>query len=104
MAQTAYAYHCHDGPLRLNVHPHTLVIDGVYVQDDDSDPLAFVPLPAPTHAEVAAVAGRLRSPQGVFLVNQIEPNGVRAVFNGHGNVQRLGRDRFDNQLPDRGVH
>jgi hypothetical protein len=48
-----------DSALRLNVHPHTLVIDGVYVQDDDSDRLVFYPLPAPTHAEVAAVAGRI---------------------------------------------
>jgi hypothetical protein len=48
-----------DSALRLNVHPHTLVIDGVYVQEGDNDRLVFYPLPAPTHAEVAAVAGRI---------------------------------------------
>jgi hypothetical protein len=48
-----------DSALRLYVHPHTLVIDGVYLQDGDSDQLVFVPLPAPTHAEVATVAGRI---------------------------------------------
>jgi hypothetical protein len=48
-----------DSALRLNVHPHTLVIDGVYVPEGDSERLAFYPLPAPTHAEVAAVAGRI---------------------------------------------
>ena len=48
-----------DSALRLNVHPHTLVIDGVYIQQDDSHQLVFHPLPAPTHAEVAAVAGRI---------------------------------------------
>jgi hypothetical protein len=46
-----------DSALRLNVHPHTLLIDGVYVQE--SDQLAYYPLPAPTHAEVATVAGRI---------------------------------------------
>ena len=47
-----------DSALRLNVHPHTLAIDGVYVQDDD-DRLIFHPLPEPTHAEVATLAGRI---------------------------------------------
>jgi hypothetical protein len=37
----------------------TLIIDGVYVQQGDGDPLVFHPLPAPTHAEVATVAGRI---------------------------------------------
>jgi hypothetical protein len=48
-----------DSALRLNVHPHTLVIDGVYVQVDDGDRLVFHPLPPPTHAEVATLAGRI---------------------------------------------
>jgi hypothetical protein len=47
-----------DSALRLNVHPHSLVIDGVYIQQGDSE-LVFHPLPAPTHAEVAAVAARI---------------------------------------------
>jgi hypothetical protein len=48
-----------DSALRLNVHPHTLAIDGVYVQADGSDRLVFHPLPPPTHAEVTTLAGRI---------------------------------------------
>ena len=46
-----------DSGLRLNVHFHTLALDGVYVRADDGT-LDFHPLPPPTAAEVAEVAGR----------------------------------------------
>jgi len=46
-----------DSALRLNPHPHTLALDGVYVRGDDGE-LAFHALPAPTAAEVADVARR----------------------------------------------
>ena len=39
----------------LNVHFHTLVFDGVYVEDADTGRPQFRPLPAPTVAELAGV-------------------------------------------------
>ncbi len=49
-----------DSALRLNVHFHALVLDGVYVhQDDDpSAPLEFRELDTPSHADIAEVASR----------------------------------------------
>ncbi len=49
-----------DSALRLNVHLHALVLDGVYVHEDGdpSAPLRFLELEAPTHAEIAEVAAR----------------------------------------------
>jgi hypothetical protein len=47
-----------DGALRLNVHYHLLVLDGVYVREADAGPLVFHALPTPTRAEVADVARR----------------------------------------------
>jgi len=46
-----------DSALRLNVHFHTLAIDGIYVEEDDGA-LAFHALPEPTAAEVHDVARR----------------------------------------------
>jgi hypothetical protein len=47
-----------DSSLRLNVHFHVLVLDGVYVRDATTRTLDFHPLPTPTTAEVADVALR----------------------------------------------
>jgi len=49
-----------DSALRLNVHLHALVLDGVYVhQDDDARrPLKFLELGNPTHEDIAEVARR----------------------------------------------
>jgi len=47
-----------DSALRLNVHFHILVLDGVYVRDATYDALVFHTLPTPTHAEVADIARR----------------------------------------------
>ncbi|MBX3126316.1 MAG: transposase [Polyangiaceae bacterium] len=49
-----------DSALRLNVHFHALVLDGVYVHasDDPRSPLEFRELRAPTHADIAEVAAR----------------------------------------------
>jgi hypothetical protein len=44
--------------LNLNVHFHSLVIDGVY-GGDDKEALRFYALPPPTDAEVGRVAGRV---------------------------------------------
>ncbi|WP_181197928.1 transposase, partial [Enhygromyxa salina] len=44
-----------DSSLRLNVHFHCLVLDGVYVRDDEGE-LRFHSLGAPTHEEVTEVA------------------------------------------------
>ena len=49
-----------DSALRLNVHCHALVLDGVYVHenDDPRSPLEFRELDTPTHADIAEVAAR----------------------------------------------
>ena len=49
-----------DSALRLNVHVHTLVLDGVYVRSAgmDGECLSFLRLPAPTEGEVQDVAAR----------------------------------------------
>jgi hypothetical protein len=47
-----------DGAVRLNVHLHVLVLDGVYVREEASGQLEFHRLPTPTQAEVAEVARR----------------------------------------------
>jgi hypothetical protein len=43
-----------DSACRLDVHFHSIVLDGVYVEDAAGQPL-FRPLPAPTPAELAAL-------------------------------------------------
>jgi hypothetical protein len=48
-----------DSALRLNVHPHTLCLDGVYIRDESSGQLLFHQLPEPTHQEVEQLAGRI---------------------------------------------
>jgi len=48
-----------DSALRLNVHPHTLCLDGVYVRDESSSLLVFHQLPEPTHQEVEQLACRI---------------------------------------------
>ncbi|MCK6538361.1 MAG: hypothetical protein L6Q84_35765 [Polyangiaceae bacterium] len=49
-----------DSALRLSVHFHSLVLDGVYVHEsgDPRAPLEFRELDTPTHADVAEVAAR----------------------------------------------
>ncbi|MEZ4225961.1 MAG: transposase [Polyangiaceae bacterium] len=49
-----------DSALRLNVHLHALVLDGVYVHQDDDvrRPLKFLELDTATHEDIAEVAAR----------------------------------------------
>ncbi|MDC0744939.1 transposase [Polyangium mundeleinium] len=47
-----------DSALRLNVHVHTLALDGIYVRDDTTGEPAFRALPAPTAGEVYEIAER----------------------------------------------
>lgn len=49
-----------DSALRLNVHLHALVLDGVYSHDDGDPraPLEFLELDTPTHEDIADVAAR----------------------------------------------
>jgi hypothetical protein len=56
-----------DSALRLNVHAHTLCLDGVYVRGEDGV-LTFRALPAPAAAEVADVARRTAERARTILV------------------------------------
>jgi len=47
-----------DSALRLNVHFHTLVLDGVYVKDDNGEGVRFLRLPRPSEDDVYEVAMR----------------------------------------------
>jgi hypothetical protein len=55
--------------MRLNVHPHVLVLDGVHVRDGEGGPLGLHPLPTPSHAEVTEVARRTANRIDTLLVN-----------------------------------
>jgi hypothetical protein len=48
-----------DSALRLNVHAHTLCVDGVYTRDESSGQLVFHQLPEPTHQQVEQLASRI---------------------------------------------
>jgi hypothetical protein len=56
-----------DSGLRLNVHFHTLFLDGVYVRDPERGALVFHELPEPTLAEVEEVARRTAGRVAVVL-------------------------------------
>ena len=47
-----------DSALRLNVHFHTLVLDGVYVKSENGEGLRFLRLPRPSEDDVYEVAKR----------------------------------------------
>lgn len=47
-----------DSALRLNVHFHTLELDGVYVKSDNGERLRFLRLPRPSADDVYEVAMR----------------------------------------------
>jgi hypothetical protein len=61
------------GSINLNVHFHTLVLDGVYAIDRGGNRIEFLPLFAPTHEEVLSVltdaAGR--------ILRRLERRGLR---------------------------
>jgi hypothetical protein len=46
--------------LKINLHFHTLALDGVFSAGESADGLAFHPAPAPTDAEVAETLGTIR--------------------------------------------
>jgi len=48
-----------DSALRLNVHAHTLMLDGVYELDAHSHKLRFLPLPEPTEHDVQQLTERV---------------------------------------------
>lgn len=48
-----------DSALRLNPHAHTLLLDGVYIQDKTTHELVFHELPEPSHTEVEQVTSRI---------------------------------------------
>jgi hypothetical protein len=54
--------------LRLNVHAHTLVLDGVYIRNAGSAELHFESLPAPSVEEVQDVARRTAAVVGVCVM------------------------------------
>jgi len=68
-----------DSALRLNVHPHTLALDGVYVRDADGQ-LVFHALPEPSAAEVAEVA--LRTARRVGKVLKRHGRSLEGLFEG----------------------
>ncbi|MDI3290474.1 transposase [Polyangium sp. 15x6] len=61
-----------DSALRLNVHAHTLVLDGVYVRRAgmDGECLPFLRLSAPTEGEVQNVAERTAKRVAAILKNR----------------------------------
>ncbi len=72
-----------DSALRLNVHAHTLALDGVYVGDEPGAELDFHPLPWLAPADVLNVAGRTAAR-------------IRQVLRAHGRLVEQGQ--ADEQL------
>jgi len=70
-----------DSALRLNVHAHTLVLDGVYVRGADGETLRFLSLPAPTEDEVHNVADR--TAKRVVAALQKRGRTLEALSNGN---------------------
>ncbi len=95
-----------DSSLRLNVHFHTLALDGVYVREQ-SGALSFHRLPDPTHEEVVQVAtwvherlARVLARHGrslVRVVREVVPPGEALAdvggVNVHSGAAIDGRDR-----------
>lgn len=80
-----------DSALRLNPHPHTLALDGVYVRGDDGQ-LDFHPLPAPSAEEVADVARRTAQRVGQLLEQRAEQqDGAGGVV---GDYPTVATDRY----------
>ena len=76
-----------DSALRLNVHAHTLVLDGVYVKRADDEGLTFLRLPAPTNEEVHEVAARTAKRVVAVLEKQGRTiDGLSSVDNGDDQV------------------
>lgn len=83
-----------DSALRLNVHAHTLSLDGVYVRQADmhGETLSFLRLPAPTEDEVREVAER--TARRVISILKKRGRSIEGLSNGEegGDVDRgLGR-------------
>jgi hypothetical protein len=55
----ARAVWCFGGGLNLNLHDHTLLLDGVFLVDRVNGTLGFRPLPPPTGEEVGAMLARI---------------------------------------------
>jgi hypothetical protein len=73
-----------DSGLRLNVHFHTLCLDGVYVRKREGAPLVFHTLPEPTAAAVVDVARRLADRVAKILVRHgrsAEGDGLHPLAN-----------------------
>ena len=70
-----------DSGLRLNVHLHSLALDGVYVHEGDGGPLVFLALGEPTHDEVAELTRRVAVRVATLLARlgrSLEPEMVRS--------------------------
>jgi hypothetical protein len=56
-----------DSALRLNVHFHTLVLDGVYVKNENGEGVRFLRLPRPSEDDVYEVAMRTATKVKAYL-------------------------------------
>ena len=82
-----------DSALRLNVHAHTLALDGVYVRDEGGE-LTFRALPAPSPAEVADVARSTAERARAILVKH--GRSLEELFEGAGDDEP---DRLTEEQP-----
>jgi hypothetical protein len=72
------------GALNVNVHFHTLVLDGVFTEDSEGA-LAFHPAPGPSDAEVAAALATIRQRVQRLLVR----HGLESADEATGPADRL---------------
>jgi hypothetical protein len=75
------------GALNMNVHFHTLVLDGVFTEDPE-DALTFHPAPGPSDAEIAAALATIRQRVRRLLVR----HGLEPGDNATGPADRLAEE------------
>ena len=75
-----------DSALRLNVHFHTLVLDGVYVKSDDGE-LRFLRLPRPSEDDVYEVAMRTATRVKAYLEKRGRTSNEQSNGDGAGEIE-----------------
>jgi hypothetical protein len=93
------------GAINLNVHFHTLVLDGLYAVDHKVGTIEFLPLPAPTHDEVLAVltdaAARIaRRLTWRGLGDDIDPQEADPLARDNALLARLYAASVEGRVPD----
>lgn len=75
-----------DSALRLNVHFHTLVLDGVYVKNENGEGVRFLRLPRPSEDDVYEVAMRMAKKVAAYFAKK-GPSDKESNGEGDGEIE-----------------